>query len=362
MITDGRDTAPRCAANYLAKVEPALAAAGGSIASVIGRYYGMDRDQRWERVEQAWRLLVHGEGHTAASAKEAIEQAYAADLGDEFIQATRTADFVPVEADDQVLFINFRNDRPRELTEALAKSNFDGFDRGDAGLAAITTMTRYDSTYAFPVLFEKERPQTTIGEVVSSLGLKQFRCAETEKYPHVTFFLNGQRDQPFEGEMREMVPSPKVATYDLQPEMSAYAVCEATRQAIESEEYALIVVNFANGDMVGHTGVGEACIKAVEVVDECVGVLTTAAKKHGFSVVLTADHGNCDQLKDPISGEPHTQHTTYPVPCLVMDPANPILANAMGISNIAPTLLQLMGIDKPGNMPAESIILGDLPA
>lgn len=362
MITDGRDTAPRCAINYLAKVEPALAAAGGSIASVIGRFYGMDRDQRWARVEKAWRLMVLGEGQEAPSAKAAIEQAYAADIGDEFIEATRTADFVPVEGDDQVLFFNFRNDRPRELTEALAKSNFDGFDRGDAPLAAMTCMTRYDSTYPFPVLFEKERPQTTIGEAVSALGLKQFRCAETEKYPHVTFFLNGQRDQPFEGEVREMVPSPQVETYDLKPEMSAYAVCEASRRAIESGEYALIVVNFANGDMVGHTGVPEACIKAVEVVDECVGVLTAAAQKHGFSVVLTADHGNCDQLIDPITGVPHTQHTTYPVPCLVMDPANPVLANGLGISNIAPTLLQLMGIEQPSNMPAESIILGDLPA
>lgn len=358
MITDGRDTAPRCAVNYLDKVEPALKAANGQIASVIGRFYGMDRDQRWERVEKAWRLMVLGEGHATATARGAIEAAYANDLGDEFIQATRTDDFVAMEAGDQVLFINFRNDRPRELTEALAKNNFDGFDRDDRQLVAVTCMTRYDSTYPFPVLFEKERPQTTIGEAVSALGLKQFRCAETEKYPHVTFFLNGQRDQPFEGEVREMIPSPKVETYDLQPEMSAYAVCEATKAAIESEEYGLLVVNFANGDMVGHTGVEAACIKAVEVVDECVGVLTKAAVEHGVSVIVTADHGNCDQLLDPITGEPHTQHTTYPVPCLMIDPANPILANAMGISNIAPTLLQMMGIPKPANMPQESIILG----
>ncbi len=360
MITDGRDTAPRCAKNYLTTVEPALAAAGGAIASVIGRFYGMDRDQRWERVEKAWRLMVLGEGSEAKDAASAVQAAYDNGLGDEFIEATRTANFVPTKADDQVLFINFRNDRPRELTEALAKSNFDGFDRGDAGLVTMTSMTRYDSTYPFAVMFEKEKPLSTIGEAVSALELKQFRCAETEKYPHVTFFLNGQRDQPFEGEVREMVPSPKVSTYDVQPEMSAYAVCEATRAAIQSEQYAFIVVNFANGDMVGHTGVGDACIKAVEVVDECVGVLTNAAQEYGYSVVLTADHGNCDQLLDPISGEPHTQHTTYPVPCLVMDPANPVLSNGMGISNIAPTLLQLMGIEKPANMPEDSIILGEL--
>lgn len=360
MITDGRDTAPRCAVKYLAEVEPALAAAGGCVVSVIGRFYAMDRDKRWERVEQAWRLMVHGEGRMAVSAKAAIEAAYADDLGDEFIKATRTADFIPVEADEQVLFINFRNDRPRELTEALAKSNFDGFDREGVKTAHVTCMTRYDSTYPFPVLFEKERPQTTIGETVSALGLKQFRCAETEKYPHVTFFLNGQRDEPFAGEVREVIPSPRVATYDLQPEMSAYEVCEATRTAIESEEYSFIVVNFANGDMVGHTGVEVACIKAVEVLDECVGVLTQSAQEHGFSVVLTADHGNCDLLVDPITGEPHTQHTTYPVPCLVIDPANPLLNSGMGISNIAPTLLQLMGIEQSGQMPAESIIIGDL--
>ncbi|MGB0864959.1 MAG: 2,3-bisphosphoglycerate-independent phosphoglycerate mutase [Granulosicoccaceae bacterium] len=361
MITDGRDTAPRCAAAYLDELEAALAAANGQIATVIGRFYAMDRDQRWERVEKAWRLMVRGEGFEAASAREAIESAYANDLGDEFIEASKTADFVAMEPEDQVVFFNFRNDRPRELTEALAKSNFDGFDRGDENTqVTVTCMTRYDSTYPFPVIFEKERPQTTIGEAVSALGLKQFRCAETEKYPHVTFFLNGQRDLPFEGEDREMIPSPKVATYDLQPEMSGFEVCEATKRAIESEEYSLLVVNFANGDMVGHTGVPAACVKAVEVVDQCVGVLVQAAQEHGVSVIVTADHGNCDQLKDPITGEPHTQHTTYPVPCLVIDPANPTLANAMGISNIAPTLLQLMGVPKPAKMPEESIILGAL--
>jgi len=360
MITDGRDTAPRCAKNYLERVVPALEAAGGSIASVIGRFYGMDRDQRWERVEQAWRLMVLGEGQQASDAYAAIDAAYQQDLGDEFIEATRTEDFVAVEQDDQVLFINFRNDRPRELTEALAKSNFSAFDRGDSKPVTVTCMTRYDSTYPFPVMFEKERPQVTIGEVVSGLGMQQFRCAETEKYPHVTFFLNGQRDQPFDGEVRKVVPSPKVTTYDLQPEMSAYEVCQASCDAVESGEFSLVVVNFANGDMVGHTGVEAACIKAVEVVDECVGKLTSAADANGFSVILTADHGNCDQLVDSITGEPHTQHTTFPVPCLVMDPANPILSNGMGISNIAPTLLQLMGVEKPENMPAQSIILGGL--
>ncbi len=360
MITDGRDTAPRCATRYLASVEPALLAASGCIASVIGRFYGLDRDKRWERVEKAWRLMVLGEGQQASDATAAIEAAYAADLGDEFIEATRTADFVAVEAGDQVLFFNFRNDRPRELTEALAKSNFEGFERGETKVATVTCMTRYDSTYPFPVMFEKEKPQTTIGQIVDDAGIKQFRCAETEKYPHVTFFLNGQRDQPFDGEVREMVPSPKVHTYDLQPEMSAYEVCAATRLAVESGQYGLIVVNFANGDMVGHTGIESACIKAVEVVDECVGVLTQAAQEHGFSVIVTADHGNCDQLIDPISGEPHTQHTTFPVPCLLIDPANPVLASGMGISNVAPTLLQLMGLPKPANMPQESLILGSL--
>ncbi|MEM9604954.1 MAG: 2,3-bisphosphoglycerate-independent phosphoglycerate mutase [Pseudomonadota bacterium] len=344
MITDGRDTAPRCAERYVHQLAPSLAAAGGAIASVCGRYFAMDRDKRWERVERAWRLLAMGEGAEAADALAAIAQARAANQGDEFLEPARTAAFEPIDAGDQVVFFNFRNDRPRELTEALTSSDFDGFDRGAVGRAAVTTLTRYDAAYDLPVMFEKERPTHTLGEAVSDAGLTQFRCAETEKYPHVTFFFNGQRETPLAGESRALVDSPRVATYDLQPEMSAHAVRDATLAALEQGGYGLYVVNFANGDMVGHTGVAPACIAAVEVVDQCVGALVEAAERVGVSVIVTADHGNCDRLSDPITGEPHTQHTTFPVACCVVDPANPVLVNGGGLGNIAATVLTLMGL------------------
>ncbi|MEM6986743.1 MAG: 2,3-bisphosphoglycerate-independent phosphoglycerate mutase, partial [Pseudomonadota bacterium] len=344
MITDGRDTAPRCAERFVTQLEPALDAAGGAIASLCGRYFAMDRDQRWDRVERAWRLLVHGDGSQAADAAAGIEQARAAGQGDEFLEPIRTDHFDAIQAGDQVVFFNFRNDRPRELTEALAVADFDGFARGEAGLAAVTTLTRYDPNYDLPVMFEKERPAHTLGETVSRAGLKQFRCAETEKYPHVTFFFNGQREDPLPGEQRALVDSPRVATYDLQPEMSAHAVRDATLEALQAGDCALYVVNFANGDMVGHTGVPEACVAAVEVVDQCVGELVTAATAAGVSVIVTADHGNCDMMCDPITGEPHTQHTTFPVACCVVDPANPTLVNGGGLANIAPTVLSLMGL------------------
>ena len=354
MITDGRDTAPRCAEQFIARVQPALAEAGGHIGSVCGRFFAMDRDKRWERVERAWRLLRHGDGALADDALAALDVARAADQGDEFIEPIRTAQFDAMAAGDQVLFFNFRNDRPRELTEALALDTFDAFDRGDTDLVNMTTLTRYDSGYDLPVLFEKERPGQTLGEAVSDAGLKQFRCAETEKYPHVTFFFNGQREDPFPGEERALVDSPKVATYDLQPEMSAPAVRDATLAAIDSGEFAFVVVNFANGDMVGHTGVPEACIQAVEVVDQCVGVLVDAATRAGMTSIITADHGNCDLLRDPITDEPHTQHTTFPVACCVVDPDNPVLVNGCGLANIAPTVMSLMGL------PPSEGMLGDM--
>lgn len=344
MITDGRDTAPRCAERYAERMQHELSSAGGAIASLCGRYFALDRDRRWERVERAWRLLVHGEGARAVDAIQALEAARVADQGDEFLEPVRTAAFEPVQPGDQVLFCNFRNDRPRELTEALAMTAFEGFPRGDFGLAKVTTLTRYNARYELPVMFEKERPAQTLGEVVSRAGLAQFRCAETEKYPHVTFFFNGQREAPLPGEQCALVDSPRVATYDLKPEMSAFGVRDATLEAIAKGGYSLLVTNFANGDMVGHTGVPEACIEAVEVVDQCVGALAEAATAAGISVLLTADHGNCDMLRDPITGEPHTQHTCFPVACCVIDPANPVLINGGGLANIAATVLSLLGL------------------
>ncbi len=356
MITDGRDTAPRCAERFIEVVQPALRAAGGDIGSLCGRFFAMDRDQRWERVERAWRLLRLGDGRPAKDVLAGLELARAADQGDEFIEPIKTDAFDAIQAGDQALFFNFRNDRPRELTEALAVEAFSGFDRGNAGLVNMTTLTRFDSSYSLPVLFEKERPGQTLGEAVSEAGVKQFRCAETEKYPHVTFFFNGQREEPFDGEDRALVDSPKVATYDLQPAMSAPAVRDATLEAIDSGDYGLLVVNFANGDMVGHTGVPSACIEAVEVVDQCVGALVAAASAAGVTSIVTADHGNCDLLQDPITGEPHTQHTTFPVACCVVDSDNPVLVNGCGLANIAPTVLSLMGLPPVSGMVGDMLL------
>ncbi|MDO6461014.1 2,3-bisphosphoglycerate-independent phosphoglycerate mutase [Granulosicoccaceae sp. 1_MG-2023] len=361
MITDGRDTAPKCATKFLDLLEPALAAAGGAIATVTGRYYAMDRDKRWDRVELAWKGMVHGEGRKAESAQAAIESAWAEDEGDEFIKPVILPGYEAPQAGDQWFFFNFRNDRPRELTQALALDDFDGFDRGaDFKPFPMTTMTVYESSYGLPVAFEKEQPAITLGEVVSKAGIKQFRSAETEKYPHVTFFFNGGREEAFDGEERKMVNSPKVATYDLQPEMSAYELCDELTSAIAEEEYGLIVCNFANGDMVGHTGVKEAAVKAVTVLDEVVSKVIAEAKSHGYSVVLTADHGNVDLMVDPITGGAHTQHTVYPVPCLVVDSEQWRLSIGAGLSDIAPTVLQLMGIEQPAAMTGHSILVESL--
>ncbi|HBA33781.1 MAG TPA: phosphoglycerate mutase (2,3-diphosphoglycerate-independent), partial [Gammaproteobacteria bacterium] len=279
----------------------------------------MDRDQRWDRVQLAWKALTQGNGEHASNATQAIDQAYSAEQTDEFIKPTMIEGATLIESGDQMIFFNFRNDRPRELTQALALTPFDGFDRGDFTPIAVTTMTMYAESYKLPIAFEKEAPQTTLAQIISDHGLKQFHCSETEKYPHVTYFFNGGREEPYPGEDRQMIDSPKVATYDLQPEMSAIPVADTIIQAMESGEYAFIVVNFANGDMVGHTGNLEAAIQAMEVVDMQCGRLIECAQKTGYSLLLTADHGNCDQMLDPFTKEPHTQHTTFPVGCSIID-------------------------------------------
>ena len=357
MITDGRDTPPQSALDGLPQLEERIHAAGGGIASIMGRYYAMDRDNHWERTELAWRALVLGKGHSALCAGTAIRAAYAAGDTDEFIRPILLPAFHPIAANDLLISFNFRKDRPRQIVAALGVKEFTGFDRGGAPLASITCMMPYRRQDGLPYLFDPDHPAATLGQVVSTLGLAQFHCAETEKFAHVTYFINGGRSEPHSGETQLLIPSPDVATYDLKPQMSAREVADAVIRAIGYGRYALIVVNFANGDMVGHTAVRHATLAAVKTLDVEVGRVLDAAETAGYSVVLTADHGNCEEMVDPLTGAPHTQHTTYPVPCLVMDSDNWKLSCQGGISSVAPTLLELMGITPPAGMSAPSLLL-----
>lgn len=360
MITDGRDTAPTAALHYLEPLEAALAAAGGRIATIMGRYYSMDRDHRWERTERAWRALVLGKGTHEQDARAAIQSAYARGETDEFIKPIIVGEPQPLQGGDQLILFNFRKDRPRQIVAALGLENFTGFDRGEWPRVGVTCMMPYDRTFALPFAFEPERPSATLAQTISEAGLKQFHCAETEKYAHVTYFLNGGRNEPLTGETHFMVPSPTVATYDLKPEMSAPQVADAVIKTLYSEKYDFIVVNFANGDMVGHTAVKDAVIQAVEAVDREAGRLLAAAEECGYSVVLTADHGNCEELTDPVTGAPHTQHTTYPVPCMVIDECHWQLSCTGGLADVAPTVLQLMGLEVPPAMTGRSLLLKPL--
>jgi len=361
MITDGRDTAPQAALDYVDELEPLLAQHGGHIGSVSGRYYAMDRDQRWDRVKRAWDLVVHGRGLEAEDARTAIEQSYATGKHDEFILPTRLPQLQPLQSGDEMIFFNFRNDRARQICAAFALEQFEEFDRGpDFRPITVTTMTYYEARLGAPIAFAPMRPEITLGSVVSDAGLRQLHCAETEKYAHVTFFFNGGREPPYLHEDRCLIDSPRVATYDLQPEMSAPAVADAVIDAIRGGEYAFIVVNFANGDMVGHTAVRDAIIEAVEVLDREVGRVIEAAIEHEFAVVLTADHGNCDEMVDPETGKPHTQHSNHPVPCMVIDAEVSSLAAGANLSAIAPTVLQLLGLEQPAAMTGKSVIRDSL--
>jgi len=356
-IADGRDTAPKSAGQFLSNIQGALQAAEGVIATVSGRYFALDRDKRWERVQKAWQAMVLAEGRSAQSAEEAIAYAYEHDETDEFIEPTVIGDYQAMGESSEVFFFNFRNDRPRELSEALALEEFDGFDRGDTTPVSLSTMTRYESSYPFACAFTRDEPGKTLGQVVSDAGIRQVRSAETEKYPHVTFFFNGGRDEPLPLEERLLVNSPKVATYDLQPEMSAPAVTEGIVNELKAGTAGLIVVNLANGDMVGHTGIPDAVIKSVETVDQMVGLMWEAAVENNYSIVLTADHGNADMLVDPVTGSPHTQHTTFPVACTVHDETVWELGNGNGLPAIAPTILALMGLERPESMSGRSLLL-----
>jgi 2,3-bisphosphoglycerate-independent phosphoglycerate mutase len=362
MITDGRDTAPKSALNDLFELEQALADAGGGFATVIGRYHAMDRDRRWDRTERAWRAIVLGKGRGAADARSAVNAAYAAGETDEFIQPSVVGGYRGLQHGDPMVLFNFRKDRPRQIAAALALADFDGFDRGDAPRPAITCMMEYERTLGLPFAFVPDAPAVTLNQHLSGLGIRQFHCAETEKYAHVTFFFNGGVEAPAAGEVHRLIPSPSVRTYDLKPEMSAPQVADAVVEAIASEQYGFIVVNFANGDMVGHSGDLGAAVLAMEAVDREVGRVLDAAVAHGCGVLLTADHGNCDLMTDPETDEPHTQHTTNPVPLLVVDQQRWLLAASGTLADVAPSVLALMGLPAPAGMTGRSLLLQALQA
>lgn len=358
MITDGRDTAPRAAFSYLAEVEEALEKLGrGSIATVCGRYSAMDRARHWDRTERAWDAMALGQGFTADSARVAIEEAYARDEGDEFIQPTVIADYDGIVQGEPVLLFNFRSDRARQLCAALGLDDFDEFERNGVVHKNLVCMTEYDANYPFPVLFPSTMPELVLAELISDAGLAQLHCSETEKFAHVTYFFNGGREQPFPLEDRIIVPSPQVATYDIQPEMSAPKIADELIRAIESEKYAFIVTNFANADMVGHTAQRESVIRCIEALDVQSHRVFSKALEKGWRVMLTADHGNCDEMINPNTGEPHTQHTEYPVPFLIMGEGPVRLSTGRGLADIAPTVLELLGIPQPRVMTGRSLVL-----
>ena len=359
-FTDGRDVPPSSAGKYVDELEQELKNIGvGKIATVDGRYYAMDRDNRWERVVKAYDAIVNGKGDSAKTAKEAVENSYKNNVLDEFIVPCVIDGAEPLKDGDSVIFFNFRPDRARELTRALTQKNFDGFERKPLNLFYVC-MTQYDKTFeGVEVAFKPQTLKNTLGEYLAKNGVKQFRIAETEKYAHVTFFFNGGVEQPNEGEDRYLIPSPKVATYDLKPEMSAYEVCEKACEQISSGKYQVMILNFANPDMVGHTGVLEAAEKAVEAVDECVGKIVKAIKSVGGQVMITADHGNSEVMIDPVTGGAFTAHTTNPVPFILVseDYKNCKLREDGILADIAPTMLDLMDLEKPKEMEGKSMIV-----
>jgi 2,3-bisphosphoglycerate-independent phosphoglycerate mutase len=356
-ITDGRDTPPQSAAEDLTRLQAALPE-GVPVATVVGRYFAMDRDKRWDRVAQAYAAIADAEGAHVPTPEAAIQAAYAAGKFDEFVPASVIGDYTGMQDGDAILCFNFRADRVREILAALLDPAFDGFPRQHARkFAAAVGMTRYSDALApfLGVLFAPDHLRNILGEVVANAGKTQLRMAETEKFPHVTYFLNGGRETLYQGEDRIMVPSPKVATYDLQPEMSAPELTGKAVEAIDSGKYDLIVLNFANPDMVGHTGILSAAIKAVETVDTGLGRIAEAIKRQGGALLVTADHGNCELMKDPETGGPHTAHTTNPVPVLLMGGGAKAIQDGR-LADLAPTLLDLMGIPRPPEMTGHSLI------
>lgn len=361
---DGRDTAPTSGKGFMEELVDKMKEIGvGEVATVIGRYYVMDRDNRWDRVEAAYKAMTAGEGVLAEDAVKAIADSYAEDVNDEFVKPTvitkNGAPVAKVSDNDSVIFFNFRPDRAREITRAFCADDFDGFDRGNRIATKYVCFTEYDVTIPNKsVAFHKVSLDNTFGQFLAANGKKQARIAETEKYAHVTFFFNGGVEEPNEGEDRILVNSPKVATYDLKPEMSAYEVCDKLVDAIKSDKYDVIIINFANPDMVGHTGIEDAAVKAVEAVDECVGKAVAAIKEVDGAMFICADHGNAEQLVDYTTGESFTAHTTNPVPFILVnaDPAYKLREGGC-LADIAPTLIELMGMEQPAEMTGKSLIV-----
>jgi 2,3-bisphosphoglycerate-independent phosphoglycerate mutase len=361
---DGRDTPPRSALGHLRALLPHVEAAGARIATVSGRYFAMDRDNRWERVRLAYDALVLGEGERAQDALEAVEKAYARGESDEFVRPTVVGDAEPIADGDVVVFFNFRADRARELTNAITGVRPERFAgqlerRRVVRPALFVCFTEYDAEFGLPVAFDDERPPEILAEILAREGLAQLRVAETEKYAHVTFFFNCGLEEPFPGEDRVLVPSPRdVSTYDHKPEMSAHGVTRALLERLAEGEYAFVLVNYANPDMVGHTGVLPAAVKAVETVDACLERVCEAALARGGQVLITADHGNCELMVDPETGEPHTAHTTNPVPIwwVTRDSGGRRLRDG-GLADIAPTILDLLGLPVPPEMTGRSLLI-----
>ena len=355
---DGRDVPPTSGTEFIAALQQKIKELGlGQIATVSGRYYAMDRDNRWERVKLAYDAIVNGEGNKDPDPVAVMQKSYGAGVTDEFIVPTVVTEGAGIKAGDSVIFFNFRPDRARELTRALVDPDFAGFER-EKGFFPLTyiCMTQYDATMPnVEVAYRPESLTNTLGEYLSRLGKTQLRIAETEKYAHVTFFFNGGVEAPYEGEDRVLIPSPKVATYDLQPEMSAYAVTDEAVRRIENGRYDVIILNYANCDMVGHTGVFEAAVKAVEAVDTCLGRLLAALEKAGGRAFLTADHGNADQMADE-NGAPFTAHTTNPVPFVAIGFGDVTLRSGGRLADIAPTMLQAMGLPQPEEMTGRSLL------
>jgi 2,3-bisphosphoglycerate-independent phosphoglycerate mutase len=360
VITDGRDTPTTSGINFLSNLENKIARVGvGRIATVSGRYYAMDRDKRWERTQKAFNAMVKRQGNKSATADEAIRQSYDQKVTDEFILPVVIGDddSLKIAPGDAVIFYNFRSDRMRQIVEACVSKDFDGVSNFDfVDDLDVVTFTEYIEGLPVKVLFPVELPKNTLAEWISKHGLKQYHSAETEKYPHVTFFFNGRVEEAWPGEDRKIIPSPKVATYDLKPEMSAAELTAATLERLENKNDDFILINFANPDMVGHTGSLEAAIKAVEFVDECVGKLVEKVLLKGGVAIVTADHGNCERMIDLVTGEPHTYHTVGPVSLFVIGKGYYELHNYGILADVAPTVLDLMGLAKPTEMTGRSLI------
>ena len=358
-FTDGRDVDPKASLTDIANLENHIKNTDAKIATIIGRYYAMDRDKRWERVKLAYDLVVNAEGEPSMNAVESIKKSYANQVTDEFIQPIVMVDayqnpLAKIEENDVVIFFNFRTDRGRELTEALSQKDFHEFNMHKMNLYYVT-MTNYDDTYQnVHVIYDKDNITETLGEVLEKGGKKQIRIAETEKYPHVTFFFSGGRELPFEGETRILKNSPKVATYDLKPEMSAYELKDALVPQLNKGEVDFVCLNFANGDMVGHTGVMAAAIQACEAVDVCVKEVIEAALANNYTTLIIADHGNCETMINP-DGSPNTAHTTNPVPIILVDKELKSIHDGV-LGDLAPTILELMGIEKPAVMTSHSLL------